>query len=483
MNADLGMIGLAVMGQNLAQNAASKGFVVAAYNRTPDRTRALAERVSRDRIVPTYTLAEFVDALACPRAILVMVKAGPAVDEVLTELFPLLAPGDLVMDGGNTFYADTDRRLGQAEARGLLYLGVGISGGESGALHGPAIMAGGHRLGYERVKRILEAIAARGSGGPCCGYFGPGSAGHYVKMVHNGIEYAIMQALAEAYDLMNRGLGMSALEMADVFGDWNRGELSSYLVEITEAILRRTDSATGKPLVDLVQDTAQQKGTGKWSTQSALDVGTPAPTIAASVFARIASALKAEREVAASVLPGPSPRLSVDRDEFLADLYGAVYLAVVAAYAQGLRQLRDASREHGYDLSPAEVARVWTAGCIIRARMLEPIRDALVSHPELPLLFLAEPFRSAWNQHQPALRRVVVTAHQHGIPAPVLGSALDFVDAYRTARLPANLIQAQRDFFGAHTYERVDKPGTFHTEWGTCSPPRRRGRREKRFGN
>jgi 6-phosphogluconate dehydrogenase len=465
MNAVLGVIGLAVMGQNLARNAAGKGFVVAAYNRTPDRTRALAERVSRQRLVPTYTLPEFVDAVARPRAILVMVKAGPAVDEVLADLFPLLAPGDLVMDGGNTFFADTDRRLRQAEENGLLYLGVGISGGESGALHGPAIMAGGHRRGYERAKGILEAIAARGSGGPCCGYFGPGSAGHYVKMVHNGIEYAIMQALAEAYDLMHRGLGLSALEMADVFGDWNRGELSSYLVEITERILRCTDPATGEPLVELIQDTAQQKGTGKWSTQSALDVGTPAPTIAAAVFARIASALKAERRAAAPVLPGPSPRLDVDQDEFLVDLRGAVYLAVVAAYAQGLRQLRDASRERGYDLSLAEVARVWTAGCIIRARLLEPIRDALVAHPDLPLLFLSQPFRSAWKQHEQALRRVVAAAHLHGIPLPVLGSALDFVDAYRTARLPANLIQAQRDFFGAHTYERVDKPGTFHTEW------------------
>lgn len=465
MKADLGVIGLAVMGQNLAQNAAGKGVVVAAYNRTPDRTRALVERAPPRRIVPTYTLPEFVDTLACPRAILVMVKAGPPVDEVLAELFPLLAPGDLVMDGGNTFFADTDRRLGQAEDRGLLYLGVGISGGESGALHGPAIMAGGHRAGYERVNEILEAIAAHGSGGPCCGYLGPGSAGHYVKMVHNGIEYAIMQALAEAYDLMKRGLGMSAPEMANVFGDWNREELSSYLVGITEQIMRRADPATGEPLVELIRDTAQQKGTGKWSTQSALDVGTPAPTIAAAVFARITSALKAEREAAATDLPGPTPRLDVDPDKFLTDLYGAVYLTVVAAYAQGLRQLRDASRERGYDLPLAEVARVWTAGCIIRARLLGPIRDALATHPDLPLLFLAEPFRSAWKDHEQALRRVLATAHRHGIPVPVIGSALDFVDAYRTARLPANLTQAQRDCFGAHTYERLDKPGAFHTEW------------------
>jgi len=465
MKANLGVIGLAVMGQNLALNAAGKGYSVAVYNRTADRTRALVDRAPEKRIVPAYTLHEFVDALTMPRAILVMVKAGPPVDEVLAELFPLLAPGDLVMDGGNTFFADTDRRLGQAEGQGLLYLGVGISGGESGARHGPAIMAGGHRVGYERVTGILEAVAAQGPGGPCCGYFGPGSAGHYVKMVHNGIEYAIMQALAEAYDLMKRGLGMSAPEMADVFGEWNRGKLGSYLVEITERILRYADPATGEPLVELIRDTAQQKGTGKWSTQSALDLGTPAPTIAAAVFARIASALKAEREAAQSSLPGPVPRLDADRVEFLANLHGAVYLTIVAAYAQGLRQLLDASHERGYDLPLAEVARVWMAGCIIRARLLGPIRDALAAHPNLPLLFLAEPFRSGWKERQQALRHVVATAHRHGIPVPAMGSVLDFVDAYRTGRLPANLTQAQRDFFGAHTYERVDKPGTFHTEW------------------
>lgn len=465
MKAILGVIGLAVMGQNLALNVASKGYSVAVYNRTADRTRALVARAHEKRIAPAYTLRGFVDALVRPRAILIMVKAGSPVDDVLEVLFPLLTPGDLVMDGGNTFFADTDRRLEQAEGRGLLYLGVGISGGEFGALHGPAIMAGGHRAGYEMVQGVLEAVAAQGPGGPCCGYFGPGSAGHYVKMVHNGIEYAIMQALAEAYDLMKRGLGMSPPQMADVFGEWNRGELGSYLLEITAGILRTRDPETGVPLVELIKDTAQQKGTGKWSTQSALDLGTPTPTIAAAVFARIASALKAERDAAENDLPGPVPRLDVDQHRFLADLHGAVYLTVVAAYAQGLRQLLDASRERGYDLPLAEVARVWMAGCIIRARLLGSIRDALAAHPDLPLLFLAEPFRSRWKEHQETLRRVVATAHRYGIPVPAMGSALDFMDAYRTGRLPANLTQAQRDYFGAHPYERVDRPGTFHTEW------------------
>lgn len=460
-----GVIGLAVMGQNLALNAESKGYPVAVYNRTADRTKAFAERVKGKKVFPTYSLRQFVTALERPRAILVMVKAGPPVDEMLAELFPLLDPGDLVMDGGNSHYEDTDRRLMLAEERGLLYLGIGVSGGEAGALHGPAIMAGGHPEGYARVKEILTAIAARGPEGPCCGFFGPGSAGHYVKMVHNGIEYAIMQTLSEAYDLMKRGLGLSSHEMADTFGQWNRDEMGSYLLEITEGILRVVEPETGSPLVELIKDTAQQKGTGKWSTQSALDLGAPTPTIAAAVFARILSALRDERLHAEKSISGPEPRLTADRTVFLADLRHAVCLTVVSAYAQGLRQLRDASQERGYGLDLAEVARVWMAGCIIRARLLVPIRQALMKQPDLPLLFLSEPFRSLWRNHHHSLRRVVAEAHLHGIPVPAMSSALDFVDAYRTGRLPANLIQAQRDWFGAHTYERVDRPGTFHTDW------------------
>ena len=466
MKADIGVIGMAVMGQNLALNIESKGFTVAVFNRTAERTREFVEQRARGkRIVPTYTLEEFVDSLERPRKILLMVKAGAPVDAVLEGLFPLLERGDLVIDGGNSHYADTERRLKEAEERGLLYLGTGISGGEYGALHGPSIMAGGHRDGYELVREIFERIAAKGPEGPCCGYFGPGSAGHYVKMVHNGIEYAIMETIAEAYDLMKRGLGMTSDEMAQVFSDWNKRELGGYLFEITERILRYKDPETGKPLVELILDTAKQKGTGKWSTQSALDIGTPAPTIAMAVFARIISALKGERVAASEILSGPEPALGVDREEFLGRLFGAVYLSVIAAYAQGLRQLRDASSEKGYGLDLAEAARVWMAGCIIRSVLLVPIRKALLERPDLPFLILAEPFRSAWEKHNGDLRYVTCLAREHGIPTPAMDSALTFVDAYRTARLPANLIQAQRDFFGAHTYQRVDKEGTFHTDW------------------
>ena len=466
MKADIGVIGMAVMGQNLALNIESKGFTVAVFNRTAERTREFVEQRARGkRIVPAYTLEEFVDSLERPRKILLMVKAGAPVDAVLEGLFPLLERGDLVIDGGNSHYADTERRLKEAEERGLLYLGTGISGGEYGALHGPSIMAGGHRDGYELVREIFERIAAKGPEGPCCGYFGPGSAGHYVKMVHNGIEYAIMETIAEAYDLMKRGLGMTPDEMAQVFSDWNKRELGGYLFEITERILRYKDPETGKPLVELILDTAKQKGTGKWSTQSALDIGTPAPTIAMAVFARIISALKGERVAASEILSGPEPALGVDREEFLGRLFGAVYLSVIAAYAQGLRQLRDASSEKGYGLDLAEVARVWMAGCIIRSKLLVPIRKAFLENPDLPSLFLAEPFKSAWEEYHGDLRWVTCLAREHGIPTPAMDSALTFVDAYRTARLPANLIQAQRDFFGAHTYQRVDKEGIFHTDW------------------
>ncbi|MGB9860859.1 MAG: NADP-dependent phosphogluconate dehydrogenase [Candidatus Bipolaricaulaceae bacterium] len=465
MGARFGIIGLATMGQNLALNVSRKGFSVAVFNRTAERTKALMERVKDEPIVPTFSLREFVGALEKPRAVLLMVQAGKPVDEVLSELFPLLEPGDLVMDGGNSHFLDTERRLKEAEARGLRYLGMGISGGEAGALRGPAIMAGGHADGYAQVEEILRAIAAQGLDGPCCGYFGPGGAGHYVKMVHNGIEYAVMQAIAECYDLMKRGLGLSPREAAEIFGEWNAGELESYLLSITVDILRTVDGETGSPLVELIKDAAEQKGTGKWSTQAALDLGAPTPTIAEAVFARIVSALKEERLSAEKALPGPSAALSPAPEGFLADLKKAYALTVVTAYGQGFRQLRDAAAEHGYGFALAEVARVWTAGCIIRARMLSEMRRAFLHHPDLPFLLLAEPFPRLWEEGHPSLRRVVCAAHRAGIPVPAMSSALNFLDAYRTGRLPANLIQAQRDYFGAHTYERLDKPGKFHTHW------------------
>ena len=467
---DVGVAGLAVMGQNLVLNIERHGYSVAVYNRTRERTDAfIAERAQGKAIEAAHDPESFVSALASPRVVLMMVKAGQPTDALIDGLLPLLGPGDVLIDGGNAHYADTERRIGRAAEHGVLYLGTGVSGGESGALNGPSIMPGGSREAYAIAGPLLEAIAADGPRGTCCAFMGPGSAGHYVKMVHNGIEYAIMQALAEAYDLMKRGLGMSAGEMAEVFGAWNRGELESYLVEITEAILRCVEPESGQPLVEVILDTAAQKGTGKWSSQSALDVGAPSPSIAAAVFARIVSSLQPERVAAEGILPGPSASLDVDRVEALADLFSATYVMMVGAYAQGMRQLRDASEERGYGLDLAEVARVWMAGCIVRAKLLVPIGDAFKDRHDLPYLLLAEPFRTIWTEHQGGLRRTVARAHRAGIPVPALSSTLDAIDAYRTARLPANLLQAQRDYFGAHTYRRTDRDGTFHTEWETSS--------------
>jgi 6-phosphogluconate dehydrogenase len=460
--AKLGVIGLGVMGRNLALNAEGRGFSVAVFNRSTERTKAFAAEHPARRIVPALGLPEFVAALVPPRKILLMVKAGPPTDTVLSELLPLLDRGDVVVDGGNAHDEDTERRLETARALGVHYLGAGISGGAEGALHGPSIMPGGSEEAYAIAGPVLETIAAQGPEGTCCAYLGPGSAGHYVKTVHNGIEYAIMQALAEAYDLMARGLGLPPDGIADVFDGWNRGELASYLVEITATILRTIDPGTGDPLVESILDAAAQKGTGKWSSQSALDLGSPAPTIAAAVFARILSSLKDERVAAERVLAGPPVRsgdLSID------DVHGATLLTMIGAFAQGFRQLRGASNERGYGLDLAEVARIWTAGCVIRAKLLGPIRSAFLESPELRFLILAEPFRSTWGEHQTGLRRAVVYAHRNGIPVPAMSSALEAFDAYRTGRLPANLIQAQRDFFGAHTYERVDRDGSFHTDW------------------
>ena len=465
-NADIGVGGLAVMGQNLVLNIERRGHSVVVYNRTAERTeRFIEQRTAGKAIEAAYTIAEFVGALSTPRKILMMVKAGGPTDALIDQLLPLLEPGDVLIDGGNAHFEDTDRRIERASALGILYLGTGVSGGESGALNGPSIMAGGSRGAYAIAGRLLEAIAAQGPGGTCCAFFGPGSAGHYVKMVHNGIEYAIMQALTEAYDVMRRGLGMSAVESAEVFGAWNRGDLGSYLMEITQRILRRVDPETGRPLVELILDTAAQKGTGKWSSQSALDLGAPSPSIAAAVFARIVSALQPERVAAEAILAGPPPPIADDRDIALEDLYSAMYVTMIAAYAQGMRQLQDASAERGYGLDLAEAARVWMDGCIIRAKLLVPIADAYRASPDLSYLLLAEPFRTIWADHHDGLRRAVARCHRAGIPAPAMSSALDAIDAYRTGRLPANLLQAQRDYFGAHTYRRIDRDGSFHTEW------------------
>jgi len=466
MESDFGIIGMAVMGQNLALNIESKGFTVSVYNRTVERTKEFASlRAKGKRILATYSVEEFIKSLERPRRIMIMVQAGQPVDAVIEQLLPQLERGDILIDGGNSHFTDTERRVKLAEEHGILYLGTGVSGGEYGALHGPSIMPGGHREAYEVVKEIFLKIAAQVEDGPCCTYIGPGGSGHYVKMVHNGIEYGVMEILAESYDLMHRGLGMATEEMRRVYTAWNADELNSYLVEITAEILARKDGETGQPLVEVILDKAKQKGTGKWTSQNALDLGIPIPTITAAVNARIISAFKEERAEAARLLSGLGPRYVSDREEFIRRLREAVYLAVITAYAQGFRLLQEASQEYDYNLNLAEIARIWKGGCIVRARLLQEIQRAFATDLELKNLLLAEPFRSRLVERITYLRQVVMAAHQLGIPIPGLSAALNYYDAYRSERLPANLVQAQRDYFGAHTYERVDKPGKFHTEW------------------
>jgi len=467
--ADIGVIGLAVMGENLILNMESKGFTVAAYNRTVSKVdRFLAGRAKGKNIIGAHSIPEFVAALRRPRKAMLMVKAGQPVDDLIAQLLPHLEPGDIVIDGGNSFFGDTIRRCRELEARGLLFIGTGISGGEEGALRGPSIMPGGSPAAWPHVRPIFQAIAAKvADGTPCCDWIGSDGAGHYVKMVHNGIEYGDMQMIAEAYFLLNRLLGLSPAEMHRIFREWNEGELNSYLVGITADILAHVDPETGQPLVDVILDAAGQKGTGKWTSQSALDLGVPAPTIAEAVFARFMSALKEEREAAARVLTGPTPHFRGDREALIADIRRALYASKICSYAQGFQLLRAASAEYGWDLDLGGIALIWREGCIIRARFLERIKVAFDADPSLPNLLLAPYFREAVARSQEAWRRVVATAVQNGLPVPAFAGALAYYDGYRSERLPANLIQAQRDYFGAHTYERVDRPRGefFHTVW------------------
>ncbi len=463
--ADIGLIGLAVMGQNLVLNMARHGYRVAVYNRTTETMTRFVQEHPDAPLMGCATLEQFVAALERPRRVLIMVKAGAAVDAVIEQLLPLLEPGDLIADLGNSFFQDTERRARELEAKGLRFLGVGVSGGEEGALWGPSIMPGGDREAYALVEDVFTDIAARYEGEPCVAYIGPRGAGHYVKMVHNGIEYADMQLIAEAYDLLHRGLGLTAAELHEVFARWNGGELQSYLIEITADILTHIDEASGRPLVDVILDEAQQKGTGKWTSQSALDLGVPTPTINAAVESRIISAYKAERVAASRVLSGPEPRLDGDRQAMIAAVGDALYAAKICAYAQGMALLRTASAEYGYDLRYGEIAALWRGGCIIRARFLNRIRDAYARSPELANLLLDPGFGEDVQRRQDALRRIVSESALHGIPGLALASALAYYDAYRSERLPANLTQAQRDYFGAHTYRRIDREGSFHTEW------------------
>ena len=463
--AHIGLTGLAVMGQNLVLNMERHGYTVAVHNRTVKTMREFVAAHPGKNLIGCETLESFVAALERPRKLLIMVKAGAPVDAVIDQLSPRLDPGDLIIDGGNSHFMDTERRSTDLEARGLRFIGTGVSGGEEGALNGPSIMPGGQPEAYALVQDIFTAIAAKVDGEPCVTHIGPRGAGHYVKTVHNGIEYGDMQLIAEAYDILHRALNLSATELADIFADWNTGELQSYLIEITSEVFRKIDEETGQPLVDLILDEAGQKGTGKWTSQNAFDIGVPIPTINAAVESRLISSSKAERVAASKELPGSPAKFTGDRPLLISAVRDALYMAKICSYAQGMALLRAASREYRYDLRCGEVAAIWRGGCIIRAQFLNRIRAAYQRQPDLLNLLLDDGFKADVANRQGALRYVVTTAINLGIPCLALASALSYFDAYRTERLPANLTQAQRDYFGAHTFQRIDKPGVFHAEW------------------
>ena len=467
--ADIGLIGLAVMGENLVLNMANHGFTVAVYNRTTSRVDAFVEGRGKDKsIIGTHSPEELVSRLERPRRVMMMVQAGQAVDKVIDSLVDLLEPGDILIDGGNSHYPDTIRRTRMLAEKGLLYIGTGVSGGEEGALKGPSIMPGGNPDAWPHVREIFQAIAAKvDDGSPCCDWVGEEGAGHYVKMVHNGIEYGDMQMICEAYSMLHRVLGMSPAEMSQVFKRWNEGDLDSYLVEITGDILAKVDEESGRPIVDLILDAAGQKGTGKWTGIDALQLGAPTATITEAVFARCLSALKEERVIASRVLQGPNATFDGDRDSFVEDIRRALYASKICSYAQGFQLLSMAAGEYGWHLNYGGIALMWRGGCIIRAQFLGYIKEAFDENPELSNLLLAPYFKEAIQASQASWRKVVATAVTHGIPVPTFSSGLAYYDGYRSERLPADLLQAQRDYFGAHTYERIDRPRGefFHTNW------------------
>jgi len=466
--ADIGLVGLAVMGENLILNMESRGFTVACFNRTTSKVDDFVNgRAKGKRIIGTHSVAELVKALKRPRKVMMMVKAGQAVDDFIEQVLPLVEPGDILIDGGNTHYPDTIRRAALVESKGLLYVGTGVSGGEEGALKGPSIMPGGTPAAWPHVKPIFQAIAARTEDGtPCCDWVGENGAGHFVKMVHNGIEYGDMQLICEAYDLLQRVAGLRAPEMHDVFAEWNRGELDSYLIEITRDILGFKDE-DGTPLVDRILDTAGQKGTGKWTGIEALELGVPLTLIGEAVFSRCLSAIKEERVAASKLLSGPTPKLEGDKKAFVEDVRQALYASKMVSYAQGYTLMRAAAKERGWNLNYGGVALMWRGGCIIRSVFLGKIKEAFDKNPGLSNLLLDPFFRDKVLASQGAWRRVVAAAAVNGVPVPAFMTALSYFDGFRAARLPANLLQAQRDYFGAHTYERVDKPRGqfFHTNW------------------
>ncbi len=464
--ADIGLIGLAVMGQNLVLNLESKGYTVAVFNRTTATTDEFVARSAGRRIIGCHTLEEFSASLKRPRVVFTMVKAGAPVDAMQDQVVPHLEPGDILIDGGNSLFTDTQRRCKLAEERGLLYIGTGVSGGEEGALKGPSIMPGGHAQAWDVAGPMLQKISAHVDGESCCAYIGPDGAGHYVKMVHNGIEYGDMQLICEAYFLLKHTLGMSAAELHETFAQWNEGDLDSYLIQITRDIFAKTDPETGQPIVDIIVDRAGQKGTGKWTSESALDLGVPAPTIAEAVFARCISAIRDERLAASEVLAGPQPQAyQGDREAFIEAIRQSLYASKVCSYAQGFALMREAGQEYGWPLNFGEIAKLWRGGCIIRARFLHRITEAFERDANLANLLLDPFFKEVTAKAQDAWRHVVATATVMGVPIPAFSSALSYYDSYRAPRLPANLLQAQRDYFGAHTYERLDRPGAFHTEW------------------
>ncbi|KUL15306.1 MULTISPECIES: NADP-dependent phosphogluconate dehydrogenase [Bacillus] len=462
----IGVVGLAVMGKNLALNIESRGFTVSVYNRSSEKTEEFLKEAEGKNVVGTYSIEEFVQSLEKPRKILLMVKAGTPTDATIQSLLPHLEKGDILIDGGNTYYKDTQRRNRELAESGIHFIGTGVSGGEEGALKGPSIMPGGQKEAHELVKPILEAISAKVDGEPCTTYIGPDGAGHYVKMVHNGIEYGDMQLISESYFILKHIVGLSSDELHEVFSEWNKGELDSYLIEITADIFTKKDEETGKPLVDVILDKAGQKGTGKWTSQSALDLGVPLPIITESVFARFISSMKEERVKASKLLTGPEAKPAAEnKEELIEAVRKALFMSKICSYAQGFAQMKAASEEYGWDLKYGDIAMIFRGGCIIRAVFLQKIKEAYDRDPGLDNLLLDPYFKNIVEGYQGALRKTISLAVEQGIPVPCFSSALAYFDSYRTATLPANLIQAQRDYFGAHTYERTDKEGIFHTEW------------------
>lgn len=464
----IGVAGLAVMGKNLALNIESRGYSVSVFNRSNQKTEDLVREAEGKNIVGTYTVEEFVSSLELPRKIILMVRAGKAVDEMIDSIKPYLSQGDILIDGGNSFFEDTIRRCKQLEGEGFRYIGTGVSGGEEGALTGPSLMPGGSKDAYRFIEPIFTAISAKVNGDPCCTFIGADGAGHYVKMVHNGIEYGDMQLICEAYSLLKNILKLSNEEISGIFTEWQKGELDSYLIEITRDILMKKDDETGKDMVDVILDTAGQKGTGKWGSQSALDLGVAAPTITEAVYARCMSAIKEERVQAGKLLKSSAePAFTEDRSEFVEAIRRALYASKICSYAQGFALLRCAAQAYHWDLHYGDIAMIFRGGCIIRAQFLQKIKDAYDRKADLPNLMIDSYFSGILQNYQDAWRKVTATAVMFAIPVPGFMSALSYFDSYRSERLPANLLQAQRDYFGAHTYERTDKPRGefFHTNW------------------